>query len=180
MISLQEQYKKEVRPALKEKFGFKNVMEIPKITQVVLNVGIGRHTKEQSYLENVEKTLQQITGQKSVRTKARKSISSFKVREGQIIGVKVSLRGQRMYDFLEKLIRVSFPRIRDFRGISEKIVDRQGNATIGFKDNTAFPEIQAEDLDNVHGLEVCVSTSAKDKASGIEMFRLLGFPFKKD
>ncbi|MEI8360891.1 MAG: 50S ribosomal protein L5 [bacterium] len=180
MMRLQEKYKKEIAPALKEKFAFKNVMEIPKLTQVVLNVGIGRHTKEQAYADNVVKNLTAITGQKPVLTKAKKSIASFKVREGQVIGVKVSLRGARMYDFIEKLVNVSFPRIRDFRGISDKMIDRTGNLTVGFKEHSAFPEIKVDDLDNVHGLEICISTTAKDRESGLELFRQLGFPFKKD
>lgn len=180
MMRLQEKYKKEVAPALKEKFAFTNVMQIPRMTQVVLNVGIGRHTKEQAYADNVVKTLTAITGQKPVLTKAKKSIASFKVREGQVIGVKVSLRGARMYDFIEKLVNVSFPRMKDFRGISDKMIDRTGNLTIGVKEHTAFPEIKADDIDNVHGLEICISTTATERESGLELFRLLGFPFKKD
>jgi large subunit ribosomal protein L5 len=180
MMRLQEKYKKEIAGALKEKFSYKNVMEIPKMTQVVLNVGIGRHTKEQAYVDNVVRTLTSITGQKPVLTKAKKSISSFKVREGQVIGVKVSLRGARMYDFIEKLVNVSFPRIKDFRGISDKMMDRTGNLTIGFKEHSAFPEIKVDDLENVHGLEICISTTATNRESGLELFRLLGFPFKKD
>lgn len=180
MVKLQEKYKTEVVPALKAKFNFKNVMQIPKITHVVLNVGVGRQTKDQAFVDNVEQTLLKITGQKPVRTKAKKSIASFKVREGQIIGLKVTLRGQRMNDFLEKLLNVSFPRMRDFRGISDKMIDRTGNITIGFKDHTSFPEIRADDIDNVHGLEICISTTATNRETGLELFRLLGFPFKQD
>lgn len=180
MMRLQEKYNKEVTVALREKFGFKNVMETPKLLKVVLNVGVGRNSKEQAYIDNVEKTLVAITGQKPVRTKAKKSISSFKVREGMIVGLKVTLRGQRMYDFVEKLINVSFPRIRDFRGISDKLTDNQGNMTIGLKDHLAFPEIGVDDVDNPHGLEICINSSAKNKAEGQELFKLLGFPFKKE
>lgn len=180
MKSLQEKYKSEIVPALREKFSYKNIMQVPKITQVVLNVGTGRHTKDQSYTDNVVESLTRITGQKPVKTKARKSISAFKLREGQVIGVKVTLRGKRMYDFMEKLVNVSFPRIRDFRGISEKHIDAQGNMTVGFKEHVAFPEIKTEDIENVHGLEICFTTTATDKASGLELFRLLGFPFKQE
>lgn len=179
-MSLQEKYKKEVAPALQAKFEYKNVMQIPKITQVVLNVGVGRHTKDQAFIDNVVASLTRISGQKPVRTKARKSIAAFKLREGQVIGVKVSMRGKRMYDFLEKLVNVSFPRIRDFRGISDKHVDSKGNMTIGFKEHVAFPEIQADDIDNVHGLEICFSTTADNREAGVELFRLLGFPFKQE
>ncbi|KKR31960.1 MAG: 50S ribosomal protein L5 [Candidatus Falkowbacteria bacterium GW2011_GWF2_39_8] len=180
MMRLQEKYKKEVLPALEKKFNFTNVLETPKITKLVINVGVGRQSKEQAFIESVEKNLMKISGQKPVKTKAKKSISSFKVREGMIIGVKVTLRGQRMYDFIEKLINVSFPRIRDFRGISDKIIDNKGNMTIGFKEHTAFPEIKVDEMDNVHGMELCISTTATNKEQGLELFKMLGFPFKKE
>ena len=165
---------------MKEKFGYKNAMAIPKITKVVLNVGFGRQTKEKAFVENVESVLSRITGQKPILTKAKKSISAFKLREGTVIGAAVTIRGQRMYDFLEKLVVVSFPRIRDFRGISEKQVDRTGNLTVGFKEHLSFPEIKAEEVDNVHGLEICIPTTAKTREEGLELFKLMGFPFKKD
>jgi large subunit ribosomal protein L5 len=180
MKSLQVKYKEDVAVALREKFAYKNVMQTPKIVQVVLNVGVGRHHKDQPYIDNVVNSLTRITGQKPVRTKARKSISAFKIREGLVIGVKVTLRGKRMWDFIEKLVNVSFPRIRDFRGISDKHIDAQGNMTVGFKEHVNFPEIKAEDSDNVHGLEICFSTTATNREEGLELFRLLGFPFKKD
>ncbi|NTW22815.1 50S ribosomal protein L5 [Candidatus Falkowbacteria bacterium] len=179
-MRLQERYKKEILPSLQKEFGIKNILATPRLVKVVLNVGVGRQTKEQAFVDNVEKTLTRITGQKPVKTKARKSIASFKVREGQIIGLKVTLRGQRMYDFLEKLVSVSFPRIRDFRGISDKMVDKQGNMTIGFKEHTAFPEVRAEDIDNVHGLEICIDTTAENRETGLALFRALGFPFKTE
>jgi len=179
-MRLQEKYKKEIIPALQEKFGIKNVMETPKLAKVVLNVGVGRNSKEQAYIDNVVKSLTNVTGQQPVRTKAKKSISSFKVREGMIVGVKVTLRDQRMYDFVEKLVNISFPRIRDFRGISEKLIDKKGNMTIGFKEHISFPEIKAEDAENVHGMEVCINTTAENYDQGLELFKLLGFPFKKE
>ncbi len=179
-MRLQEKYKKEVAPALKEKFGYKNIFEIPRIEKVVINVGFGRHAKEKAYIEAVEKALEKISGQKPVLTKAKKSISSFKIREGMTIGACVTLRGARMNEFVEKLIDVTFPRVRDFRGISTKGIDQTGNMTIGFKDNLAFPEIQAEDVENTFGLEICLPTTAKTREEGLELFKLIGFPFKKD
>lgn len=177
-MKLQDLYKKEIAPKLKEKFGYKNIFEIPRLTKVVVNVGFGRHVKEKSYIDNVENSLIRITGQKPILTKAKKSISSFKIREGMIIGACVTLRGKRMHDFVEKLINVSFPRVRDFRGISDKGVDRSGNLTIGFKEHLAFPEIKSDEVENVFGLEISLSTTAKTREEGLEFFRLLGIPFK--
>jgi large subunit ribosomal protein L5 len=180
MPRLHEKYKTEIVPKLKEQLGITNTLATPRMLKVVLNVGVGRHTKEQAFVDNVEKTLTKITGQRPVKTKAKKSIASFKVREGQIIGVKVTLRGQRMYDFIEKLVTISFPRIRDFRGISSKLVDKQGNMTIGFKEHIAFPEIKVDEIDNVHGLEICLDSTAHDRETGLALFTLLGFPFKPE
>lgn len=179
-MRLKEKYQKEVAPALKEKFGYKNVSQIPRLDKVVLNVGFGKKAKEKESTESVEKTLRVITGQKPILTKAKTSISAFKIREGMIIGATVTLRGQRMYDFIEKLINISFPRVRDFRGISDKSMDRTGNYTIGFKENSPFPEIKVEDLNNIHGLEVTIKTSAKNREEGLELLTLIGFPFKKN
>jgi large subunit ribosomal protein L5 len=179
-MSLKEKYQKEIIPALKEKFNYSNGFLVPGIKKVVINVGFGRRVKDKDYIDNIEKTLINISGQKPVFTKAKKSISSFKVREGMIIGAMVTLRGERMYNFLEKLVNVSFPRVRDFRGISEKSVDKQGNLTIGFKENTAFPEVKVDDINNIHGLEVIVDSSAKNREEGLELFRMFGFPFKKE
>jgi large subunit ribosomal protein L5 len=179
-MNIQEKYKKEIIPALKKEFGYKNSLEVPQVFKVVLNVGFGRHAKEKAYIDNVVKSLTKISGQKPVLTKAKKSISSFKIREGMTIGASVILRGKRMYDFIEKLVNVSFPRVRDFRGIDLKSVDRQGNLTVGFKEHLSFPEIKPDEVDNVFGLEVCLSTSAKTKKEGEVLFTLMGFPFKKD
>jgi large subunit ribosomal protein L5 len=179
-MKLKEKYQKEVIPKLKEKFSYSNLFLVPKVEKVVLNVGFGRHNKEKEYIANVEKTLIKISGQKPVFTKAKKSIASFKIREGMIIGVMVTLRGQRMYDFLDKLVNISFPRVRDFRGISEKSVDKQGNLSVGFKENVAFPEVRIDDINNIHGLEIVIHSTATNKEEGLELFRLLGFPFKKE
>lgn len=176
---MKEQYTKEIAPKLIEKFQYKNKIEAPKVVKVVLNVGFGRFSKDKDYIKNVEQTLTRITGQRPVLTKARISVASFKVRQGMIIGAKVTLRGSKMYDFLEKLINVTFPRVRDFRGITNKGIDKTGNITIGFKENTAFPEVKAEELEKVHGLEICIATTAKTKEEGLELFQLLGFPFQK-
>jgi len=179
-MRFKEQLKKEISPKLRQKFGYKNIMAVPTITKVVINAGVGRHSKEKNFVDNVESVITRITGQKPMLTKAKKSISSFKVREGQVVGVAVTLRGNKMYDFIEKLVKVSFPRIRDFRGLSEKHVDRTGNLTVGFKENTAFPEVRADEVENIHGLEVSIATTAKTREEGLELFRLMGFPFKKE
>jgi large subunit ribosomal protein L5 len=179
-MRLKEKYKKEILPALKKELGLKNDYLAPKVEKVVLNVGFGKHTKEKEYATNVAKTLTKITGQKPVLTKAKKAISAFKIREGMIIGAMVTLRGDRMYDFLERLVNITFPRVRDFRGISENIIDRDGNLTVGFKEHLPFPEIKQEDIDNIHGLEITIVTSTQNRAAALELFRLLGFPFKKN
>jgi large subunit ribosomal protein L5 len=179
-MRLKEKYKKEILPRLKEKFGYKNNMEAPKLVKVVINVGVGRNAKEKDFIENVASSLTRISGQKPILNKAKKAISAFKIRDGQIIGVSVALRKDRMYDFLEKLINITFPRVRDFRGISENHVDRNGNITIGFREHLSFPEIKADEVEKIHGLEVSLATTAKTKEEGLELFKLLGFPFKKD
>lgn len=179
-MNLREKYTKEVSPALKQELGLKNVLEVPKITKVVVNVGLGNSGKDDAYFDTVEKTLVTITGQKPVRTVAKKSIAGFKIREGMVVGMKVTLRGNRMYSFVDKLINITLPRIRDFRGLRLKSVDRQGNLSIGFSENLAFPEINPDAVDTMHGLEVVISTSAKTKEDGIKLLTLLGFPFRKD
>lgn len=178
-IRLYEKFKKEIVPALQKELGFKNAMQVPQITKLVLNAGIGRFIKDAGYIDNVEKTFAKITGQKPVRTKAKLSISNFKIREGQEIGVMVTLRGPRMYEFLEKLLFITFPRVRDFHGISDKSFDRQGNYTVGFKENIAFPEVKMEEIEKVHGLQIIVCTTAKTKESGQALLTHFGFPFIK-
>lgn len=176
---LYKKYVEEVKPSIKEKFGFANEMSIPKITKVTVNSGINARNGDSHFVDTVEETLSKITGQKAIRNKAKKAISSFKVREGMVVGASVTLRGQRMYDFLDKLINISIPRIRDFRGLSAKNIDKQGNLNLGFKEHTVFPEIKAEELEKVHGLQISISTNAKDYEKGLELFKLLGFPFQK-
>ncbi len=179
-MRLKDQYKKEVIKKMQEKFSFVNIFEVPKIEKAVINAGIGRFSKDKLYIKNVVDSLTAITGQKPILTKARQSISSFKIREGMVVGVSVVLRGDRMYDFLEKLIKITFPRVRDFRGILEKNVDRSGNLNIGIKEHIAFPEIRADQADNIFGLEIAIVTSAKNHKHGLELFKFLGFPFKKE
>lgn len=173
------QYKSDIAPALKESLGKKSVMEVPKIDKVVVNVGYGRHVKDKSYIDNVDNTLTQITGQKPVHNKAKKSISNFKIREGMPIGASVTLRGPRMYDFLYRLINIAFPRVRDFRGINPKAFDGNGNYTIGLKEQTAFPEITGAAADKTHGFQIVVSTTAKTDEEGFALLEAMGFPFKK-
>ena len=173
-------YKKiqtEVVPALKQELGLKNIMQTPRILKVIVNVGYGRHAKENAFIENVEKTLTMITGQKPMHNKAAKAISNFKTRAGMPIGCSVTLRGKKMYDFVDKLVSVTFPRMKDFRGITPKAFDKQGNYTIGFKENIAFPEIKADAIDKIHGLQVIISTSAKTREQGLALLTKVGFPF---
>ena len=175
---LREQYDKKIVPALMERFGYKNRMAVPKLKLVSVNVGMSTNLlKDPKIPETVEATLTRITGQKPVKTLAKKSIASFKVREGQNIGMKVTLRGARMWHFLEKLIHVTLPRVRDFRGISPKLVDKQGNLSMGFKEYIAFPEIRPDEIEKLHGIQVTVSTTAKTREEGLELFKLMGFPF---
>lgn len=179
-MRLKEKYQKEIVPILKKELNLKNDMLAPRLTKVVLNIGFGRHFKEKEYIADVERAFTKISGQKPVMTKSKKSISAFKIRDGLVIGAKVDLRGERMYDFVEKLVSITFPRVRDFRGINAKAMDRAGNLTIGFKDQTAFPEIKVEEINNTFGLEVCLATNAKNEKEGLALFTALGFPFKKE
>jgi large subunit ribosomal protein L5 len=178
-MRLKEYYQKEVAKKLTEQFGYRNQMAVPRLLKAVVNVGFGRQTKEKAYIDNVVSGLTRITGQKPVLTRAKKSISSFKIRQGMVIGACVTLRGQRMYDFIEKLINISFPRIRDFRGLSAKAVDNTGNLTVGFKEHLPFPEIKADEVDNIFGLEVSIATTANNRDEGLALFTLLGIPFHK-
>ncbi len=179
MDRLDKQYKKKVIPELKKKFSYKNDLEVPRLSKVVLNVGIGPGLKDADYLENIKKMLIRISGQMPVETKAKKSIASFKIREGMIVGVKLTLRGNRMYDFIEKLIHVTLPRVRDFRGLEPNKFDSKGNYSIGFKEHVAFPEIRSDEVERIMSLEVNIATTAKTDKEGYELLKLLGFPFKE-
>lgn len=177
---LYTKYKKEIVPALQKELGYGNALQVPKLVKVVLNVGYGRQVKEAAFIDNVTETLKAISGQKPIHNKSKKSISNFKIREGQNIGASVTLRGKRMYDFIDKLISITFPRVRDFRGISPKSFDKQGNYSIGFKEHIAFPEIKSDAVDKLHGLQIVINTTAKDPTEGLALLEKLGFPFKKD
>lgn len=176
---LREKYNKTIAPALMEKLGLSSLMAVPKPTAISINVGmtVGQ-LKEPKFAEAVESTLLRITGQKPVATLAKKSIASFKVRQGMTIGMKVTLRGNRMWHFLEKLINVTLPRVRDFRGVPDSVVDKQGNLSVGFKEFIAFPEIRSDEVERLHGLQVTVTTTAGTRAKGLELFRQMGFPFQ--
>lgn len=177
-MNLKEKYQKVAIPALKQEFGIKNDLALPKIIKVTLNVGIGRGKDDPKVAETAENTLKRITGQAPVYTLSKKSISAFKVREGMKVGLKVTLRGRNMWDFLEKLIGIALPRVRDFRGLNQGSVDKSGNLSIGFKEHIVFPEIRSDEVEKLHGLEVAINTTAKDSAICIALFKHLGFPFK--
>lgn len=179
MSRLKEKYIKEVIPLMKNDFGYKNDLAVPKLVKAIINVGVGRALTDQKFLDTVESTITRISGQKPVFTKAKKSISAFKIRKGMIVGAMVTLRGERMYDFIDKLINVALARVRDFRGLDEKSVDNRGNLTIGFKENIAFPEIKSDEVERLHGLEIIINTNARTKKEGIALYKYLGFPFKR-
>ena len=179
MSQLQQKYQKQAIPAMREKFGYKNNLAVPKITKVVVNTGIGRIIKDENLVNSVIDDLSKITGQKPVFTLAKKAISGFKIRKGMKIGLKVTLRGKRMYDFLEKLIGVTLPRTRDFRGLPLKSIDQKGNLNIGIKEQIVFPEIANENVKLIFGLEVAIITNTENREEATELFRLLGFPLRK-
>ena len=176
--SLKTRYQEEIIPALQEKFGYKNINQVPKLHKIVLNMGVGEASHNSKIAEVIEGQLTKIAGQKCVVTKAKKSIASYKLREGMPVGAMVTLRGERMYDFLQKLICVVLPRIRDFRGISPKSFDGRGNYTLGLKEQALFPEITYEEVDLVKGMNVSVITTAETDEEARELLKLLGMPFK--
>lgn len=186
MIRLKEKYKKEVIPQMMEKFGFKNIMAVPKIEKVVVNTGFGRQVigktgEEQKKIQQaIINDLSLITGQKAVLTRAKKAIAAFKTRKGMPIGACVTLRGQKMYDFLERVIGLALPRSRDFQGIEAKSVDQKGDLTFAIQEQIAFPEISPEKTKMLFSFEITVVTSAKNREAGLNLLRLLGFPIKKD
>ena len=172
-------YRQEVVPKLTEEFGFENINAVPTIKSITLNVGLGSGLKDAKFIETAENTLTRISGQKPVMTKARKSIAGFKIREGNVVGMKVTLRGERMWNFLEKLIKVSLPRVRDFRGLSPNAFDGQGNYSMGFKEHMAFPEIRSDEIEQVHGLQVTIATTATNDDQARSLLTHLGLPLKK-
>ena len=176
--NLRAKYAEDVKPAMKEKFGYENDMMVPRVHKIVLNMGVGEASHNSKIADTIEAQLTKIAGQKAVVTKAKKSIASFKLREGMPVGAMVTLRGERMYDFLQKLICVVLPRIRDFRGISPKSFDGRGNYTLGLKEQSLFPEISYDEIDLVKGMNVSIITTAKTDDEARELLHLMGMPFK--
>ena len=174
---MQELYNQEAAPALMKSFGFKNVMQIPRIEKVVLNIGLGEAMDNPKAMDAATADLAQISAQKPVQTKARKSIANFKLREGRLIGAKVTLRGPRMWAFLDRLLNIALPRVRDFRGVSANAFDGRGNYTLGLKDQLVFPEIEYDKIDKLRGMEVTIVTSAKSDDQARALLQLLGMPF---
>lgn len=179
MNRLRERYVKEIVPNMQKKFNYKSVMQVPKLDKIVINIGCGDATHNSKLLDAACNDLLQITGQKPVVTKAKKSIAGFKIREGQAIGCKVTLRGERMYNFLDKLISVSLPRVRDFRGLSPKAYDGRGNYTIGINEQLVFPEIEFDDVVKVRGMDIVLVTTANTNEEAHALLEELGIPFRK-
>jgi len=179
MNRLQEKYNNTVRPSLVEKFGYTSVMEAPKVNKIVVNMGVGEAVTNTKILDEAAEEMMQITGQKPVITRARKSIANFKLREGMPIGCKVTLRGEKMYQFLDKLVNIALPRVRDFQGVSNKAFDGRGNFTLGVKEQLIFPEINYDKVNKVRGMDIVVVTTAKTDLEALELLTQLGMPFKK-
>ncbi|MCK4325342.1 50S ribosomal protein L5 [bacterium] len=179
MARLKDKYQKEILPRLKERFKYKNNLEVPRLEKIVINVGLGEAVADPKFLEAVVGELAAITGQKPIATKARKSIAGFKIRAGMTIGCKVTLRGNRMYEFFDRLVNVALPRVRDFRGISPSSFDGKGNFTLGIKEQTIFPEISYEKIPMVHGMDITLITTAKSNEEARELLKLSGMPFQE-
>ncbi len=179
MARLKEKYLEETQPALMEKFGYENIMEVPMLHKVVVNMGVGEATQNPKALDGAVENLATITGQKPVITRAKKSVAAFKLREGTPIGCKVTLRGEKMYEFVDRLINIALPRVRDFNGVSPKAFDGRGNYTLGLKEQLIFPEIDYDKVDKVRGMDVIFVTTAKTDEEARELLRLLGMPFRQ-
>lgn len=178
MPRLLQKYRKEVIPAMQKEFGISNVMAVPKIEKVVINIGVGKISKDEKAIERIAKDMSLISGQKTVFRKAKKSISGFKIREGVNVGISVTLRGKRMYDFVDRFISIALPRSKDFRGIDRKNFDGMGNLNFGIKESSIFPEVNYENLKDIFGLQVTVMTNAGNKEKGAQLLKLMGFPIK--
>ena len=179
MSRLKDLYKSEIVDAMVKKFGYKNVMEVPKLDKIVINMGVGEAKDNSKVLETAVKELETIAGQKVVTTKAKNSIANFKIREGMPIGCKVTLRGEKMYEFLDRLVNLALPRVRDFRGVSADSFDGRGNYAMGIKEQIIFPEIEYDKIDKVRGMDVIIVTTAKTDEEARELLRLFNMPFKK-
>jgi len=179
MNRLQEKYREEITPSLMEKFNYSSIMETPKISKIVINIGAGDAVQNPKVLDNAVSELTQITGQKPVVTRAKKSIATYKLREGMPIGCKVTLRGKRMYDFLDKLISIALPRVRDFRGVNPKGFDGRGNYTLGVKEQLIFPEINYDKVSKIRGMDIVIVTSANTDQEAFELLKQFGMPFRR-
>ena len=176
---LQEKYKKEVVQAMVEKFGYKNIMEVPKLEKIVINMGVGEAKDNQKILESAVNDLTLISGQKPILTRAKKSVANFKIRETMALGCKVTLRGAKMFEFADKLMSIALPRVRDFRGVSDRAFDGRGNYSLGIKEQLIFPEIEYDKIDKVRGMDIIFVTTAKTDEEARELLKLLGMPFSK-
>ncbi len=179
MSRLRDQYENEIKDAMVKKFGYKNVMEIPKLEKVVVNIGVGEAKENAKILESAMRDLEVITGQKPIATKAKKSIANFKIREGMPIGCKVTLRGEKMYEFVDRLVNLALPRVRDFRGVNPDAFDGRGNYALGIKEQLIFPEIEYDKIDKVRGMDVIFVTTAKTDEEARELLSLFNMPFAK-
>ena len=176
---VKEKYEKEVVPFLMKKFGYKSVMECPRLVKIVINTGLGDIKDNAKSIQMTENEIKLISGQKPILTKAKKSVANFKVREGQTVGIKVTLRGERMYNFYDKFVSIALPRLRDFRGVSDKAFDGRGNYSVGLKEQLIFPEITYDQVEKIRGMDVCIVTTAETDEEARELLRALGMPFKK-
>lgn len=179
MARLKDKYTKEIAPALQQKFGYKNVMQIPKLEKVVINMGVGDAIQNSKAIDSAVSDLMKISGQRPIVTRAKKSISAFKLREGMPIGAKVTLRGDRMYEFVDRLLSVALPRVRDFRGVSAKSFDGRGNYTLGIKEQLIFPEIEYDKIDKIRGMDIVFVTTAKTDEEARELLGMFGMPFRE-
>lgn len=178
MANLKQQYKDEVMAKLTEQFGYANVMQVPRITKITLNMGVGEAISDKKLIDHASADLEKLSGQKPIVTKARKSVAGFKVREGWPIGVKVTLRSERMWDFLDRLVNIAIPRVRDFRGLNPKSFDGRGNYSMGVREQIIFPEIEYDKIDRIRGLDITVTTTANSDEEGRALLSALNFPFR--
>ena len=176
---VKEKYEKEVVPFLMKKFGYKSVMECPRLEKIVINTGLGDIKDNAKSIQTTENEIKLISGQQPILTKAKKSVANFKVREGQTVGIKVTLRGERMFNFYDKFVSIALPRLRDFRGVSDKAFDGRGNYSVGLKEQLIFPEITYDQVEKIRGMDVCIVTTAETDEEARELLRALGMPFKK-
>lgn len=179
MARLQKQYQEELHDQIQKKLGLKNPMEVPRITKITLNMGVGEAVADKKVLDHAVGDMEKISGQKAVRTLARKSVAGFKIRDGYPIGCKVTLRRERMYEFLDRLVNIAIPRIRDFRGLNPRSFDRQGNYSLGVQEQIIFPEINYDQIDTIRGLDITISTTARNAEQGRALLEAFNFPFKK-